>query len=364
MPRFIKYVRAFTVSAIACSLPVLLNSFGLAQVPDSAAIIAPSVFNADTYPEHNVSFPGGVPGIPDLVYYSPATYRPDRMDLYLPPASFKGPRPFVVFVHGGAFAGGSKRTTGTFANWPGVLAALSAKGYVVASIDYRLLGDAIAPAAFQDTKAAFRFLRANASKYNIDKDRGLVWGPSAGGQIAALVATSCNVPELSPPMRPAGGPGAPGAAFGRAPAAVETRTTAPTGMDAESDCVQGAVSWYGSYDTVAQNVDHSEEPFMGCVQSAPTCTEKMVALSATTYLSDKTPPFLIVHGMTDRLVSVSQAQNFYAALQAKGLKGEIMLLPGIGHSFIGTTPEATRKASLDALNRTFQFIDATIGDKK
>jgi hypothetical protein len=103
------------------------------------------------------------------------------------------------------WSGGSKRTTGAFSNWPGVLAALAAKGYVVASLDYRLVGDEIAPAAIQDTKAAIRFLRANAAKYNVDKNRGLTWGPSAGGQLAALAATSCGATALSPPPGPAWG---------------------------------------------------------------------------------------------------------------------------------------------------------------
>jgi dipeptidyl aminopeptidase/acylaminoacyl peptidase len=48
-------------------------------------------------------------------------------------------------------------------------------------------------------------------------------------------------------------------------------------------------------------------------------------------------------------------------LKAKGVKAELMLLPDVGHSFIGETPEATRAASLKALERSFRFIDETIG---
>jgi len=50
-------------------------------------------------------------------------------------------------------------------------------------------------------------------------------------------------------------------------------------------------------------------------------------------------------------------------LKAKGVKAELMLIPDVGHSFIGATPEATHDASQKALEKTFQFIDATIGDK-
>lgn len=351
------------IIAILCA--VLLASAGgaaMAQLP-AAATVSDAVFNADVYPEHNVSFPGGVTGIPDLVFYSPGTYRSVRMDLYLPPASIRGPRPFIVFTHGGGWSGGTKRTTGAFSNWPGVLAALSAKGYVVASLDYRLLGDEVAPAAIQDTKAAIKFLRANAAKYNVDKNRGLTWGPSAGGQLSALAGTSCGATALSPPARAArGGGGRAGAApaAGRA-ATVETAAPVPTGMDAESDCVQGAVGWYGIYDFTTMPGGRSA--YLGCTDDASCSIEKQKAESPISYVSEKTPPFLIVHGMKDTTVPVKQAQDFYAALKAKGVKAELMLLPDVGHSFIGDTPEATKDASLKALQKTFDFIDATIGDK-
>jgi acetyl esterase/lipase len=178
-----------------------------AQAP-AANAVSEGVVNTDVYPEHHVSFPGGVTGIPDLVYYTVSGYRAVRMDLYLPPPSFRGPRPFVVYTHGGGWSGGSKRTTGAFSNWPGVLASLAAKGYVVASLDYRLSADEAFPAAIHDVKAAIRFLRANADKYNIDKTRALTWGPSAGAHLAALAATSCGAAALSPPARGARAGGA------------------------------------------------------------------------------------------------------------------------------------------------------------
>jgi acetyl esterase/lipase len=331
-----------------------------AQVP-AAATVAAGVVNQDVYPEHNVSFPGGVTGIPDLVFYSPSSYRAVRMDLYLPPASFSGPRPFVVYTHGGGWSGGSKRTTGAFSNWPGVLAALAAKGYVVASLDYRLLGDEIAPAAIQDTKAAVKFLRANAATYNIDKNRSLTWGPSAGGQLAALAATSCGVTALSPPPRAPRGAGA-GGRRGQGPgraATVETAAAAPTGMDAESDCVQAAIGWYGVYDF--RPLNGGGGAYLGCAAASPCDPEKLKAQSPIVYVSEKTPPMLIVHGEKDTTVPVAQARDLHAMLKAKGVKAELMLLPDVGHSFIGETPEATRAASLKALERSFRFIDETIG---
>ncbi len=351
-----------SISMAICILPLAFLSAAGAEVP-AAATVSDGVVNTDVYPEHNVSFPGGVTGIPDLTYYSVSGYRAMRMDLYLPPASFDTPRPFIVYTHGGGWSGGNKRTTGAFSNWPGVLASLAAKGYVVASLDYRLSSDETFPAAIQDVKAAIRFLRANADKYNIDKTRALTWGPSAGGQLSALAGTSCGAANLSPPAR-AGRGGRGG------PATVETAAPAPTGMDAESDCVQAAIGWYGIYDFATMRrpaqpgaAPSADNVYLGC-GSTPCSQQQLDAASPQFYISDKTPPFLIVHGMKDTTVPVAQAQNFFAALKAKGIKADMLLLPDVGHSFIGETPKATHDASIEALERTIAFIDATIGDKK
>ena len=69
------------------------------------------------------------------------------------------------------------------------------EGYAVASIDYRLTGDAPFPAQIEDCKAAVRWLRANAERYHFDADKVGVWGHSSGAHLAALLAP----PAVSPP---------------------------------------------------------------------------------------------------------------------------------------------------------------------
>jgi dipeptidyl aminopeptidase/acylaminoacyl peptidase len=73
------------------------------------------------------------------------------------------------------------------------------------------------------------------------------------------------------------------------------------------------------------------------------------------------PPTLLIHGERDRIVPVEQSRSFHKALKAKGVKVELVEIPDVDHSFIGATQEATRKASLEALDKTFEFIDRTIG---
>ena len=237
-------------------------------------------------------------------------------------------------MHGGGWSGGTARTTGAFENWPAVLASLAAKGYVVASVDYRLSGEAKFPAAVQDIKAAIRWMRKNAGTYGIDKGRGLVWGPSAGGHLAALVGLSCGAADLEPVNAPP-----------------------------ESDCVQAVVGWYGIYDLALQNPPRPDSGlgrFLGCTQSG--CSPDVVrAANPVSYVDPKDPPILIIHGDADKTASPQHSKTLDEVLKSKGIHSELMMLPKIGHSWIGETHQATIDASRKALDRTFAFIDATIG---
>ena len=104
--------------------------------------------------------PAGVKLLRDLQYVEGGHER-NRLDLYLPEKS-EGRLPLVVWIHGGAWAMGSKD------GCPAV--PLTTKGYAVASINYRLSQHAVFPAQIEDCKAAIRWLRANAAKYHLDAD--------------------------------------------------------------------------------------------------------------------------------------------------------------------------------------------------
>src|SRR5205814_2190200 len=125
----------------------------------------------------------------------------------------------------------------------------------------------------QDVKAAIRWLRVHAEQYGIDKRRVLIWGASAGGQLAALTATSCDVAALEP-QDPVAVPGRP-----------------PRSSPAESDCVQAAITWYGVFDfqTLAQQRssdslnapvggETAEARYLGCQIS--TCAADLIAAAS------------------------------------------------------------------------------------
>jgi acetyl esterase/lipase len=323
---------------LALAASAALWSSALAAETTVDAVVGSAPVLDDRYPTAKVMFGSDVESHPDLVYSTPPGFRPLRLDLYRQ-ITAGSPRPLVVYVHGGGWQSGHTRHSGAFENWPEVLASLARRGYVVASVEYRLSGEAKFPAAIHDVKNAIRWLRASATKFAIDPRKVVIWGGSAGGQLAALAATSCGVPELAP------------------------QTSA---LSAQSECAQGLVAWYGVFDLAAipQSADPAASPltkYLGCV--ATKCADAAALASAVSHLDAKDPPVLLVHGELDKVVPVGQSRAFDQALKAKGIASELVVIRAVDHSFIGASAEETRKASLLALTKTFEFIDSLRGGK-
>jgi acetyl esterase/lipase len=340
----------------------------------------------DHYPAPPVRFANGVRGVPAVVYRTQPGYRPLTLDLYLPPATARKPAhgfPLVVYIHGGAWMGGDSRRSGVFVDFPAVLAALAARSYVVASVDYRLSGEAIFPAQIQDVKAAIKFLRLHAADYGIDPARAIAWGASAGAHLAALAAVSCGAQPLeprqtTPPAAPESQP-APDSPAG---------TAAPSDVDV-SDCVQASVAWFGVFDMATIQVqarhdsamsrdapDAPEWRLLGCF--AGQCSEgqlaaaspvaylnaqcqcgegQLAAVSPVAYVNAQTPPMLLIVGDQDKTVPHQQTLEMAETLKQAGVAHELMVIPGVDHMFLGKTPAQTRDANLAALEATFRFID-------
>jgi acetyl esterase/lipase len=268
-------------------------------------------------------------------------YRPLHLDLYLPPGK-PARRPLVIYIHGGGWMAGHPRQSGAFANWPDVLALIASRGYVVASVEYRFSGEAPFPAAIQDVKASIRWLRAHAAEYGIDPDRVLVWGGSAGGHLAALAGVSCGVASLNPTSQ-------------------KNAQIAPAGPN--GDCVQAVVSWYGVFDfhkARPSSANRTVGRFLGCADQG--CTDaQLAAASPASYVKAGDPPMLLIVGSADSVVGPQQSRDFDALLRSKGDPVQLIVIPSVNHSFVGPTAARTRAASLEALQRTFAFIQRTVG---
>jgi acetyl esterase/lipase len=313
---------------------------GPSDQPQSAAAVPGE--GQKTYPPQSIAFPGGVTMTRE-VYSQLKGFRPLTLDLYV--SNSKGsPRPGLIFVHGGDWNSGDTRHAGRFGDFPGLLAALAARGMVVASIDYRLSGEARFPAALQDTKTAIRWMRAHAGNNNLDPTRVAVWGADAGGYLAAMAGVSCGVALFEPVSDPGDKP--------------------------PSDCVQAVIDWYGVTDFEAAAADLGKNApdksaagdFLGCEPAL--CPVGMARnASPLTYIQTMAPPFLIQHGAGDDLVSPKQSQKLNDALRAKNVPAELIIYPGVGHDFApaaNSGPDASDPAAdKEIVEKLEAFLDAT-----
>lgn len=276
---------------------------------------------ARTYGPQRLAFADGVSAQFDVTYQTLRGFRPLTLDIYQP-RSRGYPLPLVVFVHGG----GDTRQAGTIEDFPAALGALAAQGYVVASVNYRLSGEARFPAALQDVKSAIRWLRARSNEYGIDTTRVAVWGESGGAQIAALAGVACGVPLFAPEG--------------------EASNTTP-------DCVQAVVSWSGATDLKTQG----DVELLGCPPAA--CAPGLARIaSPLSYISVTSPPFLLLHGSADTRVPVEQAQKFHDALRAKNVPVELVVFPGVGHD-LGRNGVPDPAVNRQALDKVAAFLART-----
>ena len=252
--------------------------------------------------------PEGVKVLRNLDYVKDGHER-QKLDLYLPEKA-DGPLPVVVWVHGGAWRNGSKE------GCPAVF--LSGKGYAVASINYRLSQQAVFPAQIEDCKAAIRWLRANAKKYNLDPDHVGVWGGSAGGHLVALLGTTGGVKELE-------GKG---------------------GNLDQSSRVQCVVDWFGHSDFrdapgARDNPMHPVAQLLGGTISKE--KEKAALASPVVHITKDCPPFLIMHGDQDRPVPLPQSKMLAEALKKANVPVTLVILEGAGHGGPEFYKEENRK---------------------
>ena len=343
------------------SAAILVAAFGLlaggaaanAAAMPVTADVAGVTTRAAVFPRASVVFPGGVIAFPDVEYANLNGFRPLLLDIYRPAAGGSGrPRPLVIYVHGGGWRHGDSRTTGAFTNFPRVLASLAARGYVVASIDYRLIGEARYPAAVRDVNSAIAYLRLHAREWGIDPTRIVLWGASAGGYLVAMSATTCNDPRFAPPL-----------STGR----MSRRQAAAASASRVSACVQAVVSWYGLFDLGPLVAGTGANPaitavvrnFLGC--RAGSCLELARRASPLNGVSPRMPPMLLMAGTADSEVPCQQTVEMAAALRRAHAPVQMRLIEGAGHGWIAHDPAVTRRASLDALRRTFRFIDEVTG---
>lgn len=224
-----------------------------------------------------------------------------KLDLHRPamPKS-----PLIVYVHGGAWRAGSKSDV--------PIAALLEEGFAIASVDYRLSTQAVFPAQIHDIKAAIRFLRASAQRFQIDATSIAIIGSSAGGHLAALVGVTNGHEALE----------------GRVGEHLE-----------QSSAVQKIVSLYGAANIqsiLSQSTEFGLKMRVPALQlllgGQPAEKPELAQLaSPVAHLDESDPPLLLIHGDADPQMPPEQSREFAKAYEGKGLPVKLILLPGSRH---------------------------------
>ncbi len=258
--------------------------------------------------------------VKDIVYAQRGG-RELRLDLFQP-KSGSGPYPGIVFVHGGGWMWGDKQDVVAEA------AALARKGFVTASIQYRLAREHRYPAAVDDVKAAIRWMRANAAKYQVRADRIGATGLSAGGHLVALLAVT---PDRS---------------------FYEDSNPYP-GVSAS---VQAVAPMAAPVDMVDQHRLDRYAPsiFLGSVpQENPTL---WADVSPINHVRKDAAAFLFLHGNKDEVVSYDKVVEMMGKLKSAGVQAELFTADNGDHDFIWKAPWRTLalKAMEDFFTRTLK----------
>jgi acetyl esterase/lipase len=237
----------------------------------------------------------------DLPYVTNGHER-QKLDLFVPKEGEN--LPLVIRIHGGAWLEGSKE-----GEWPNDYLRF---GYAVARINYRLSQHAIFPAQIEDCKAAVRYLRANAQKYNIDPNRFGVWGQSAGGHLVALLGTTGDVNEFNVGEN----------------LSVSSRVQAVADYFGPTDLLQ--MEAHKLPNTMQHNTADAPEAKLigGPVQDNP---EKTAKANPIVYITKDDTPFLIIHGDKDPLVPHHQSELLEEALKKAGVPVTFYTVKGGGH---------------------------------
>ena len=274
---------------------IVAIALGMALPETSDAQLSPSAnWAAHTANQYRV--------VPDVTYLTASNYE-SKLDIYAR-RDVTTPQPTLVYFHGGFWAAGTKE---------GSLLSLipwMEMGWNVVNVEYRLARVAPAPAAVEDCLCALRFLAAQAKTYNIDVNKIVTMGESAGGHLAL---TSAMIPESAGLDRQCA-----------------SATLVPT--------VAAAINWFGVTD-VNDVIDgpNRANAAMTWLGSLPNRTEIANRVSPLNYVRKGLPPILSIHGDADRVVPYQHGVRLHEALNKVGVVNQLITIPGGGHG--NFTPE-------------------------
>ena len=267
-------------------------------------------------------FPEGTQFLQNIPYAND-TLKKHLLDIYLP-KDVRPNTPVVIWVHGGAWMLNDKYADmGYMTN---TIKSILEKGYVLASIDYRHSTTAIIPAQIQDCYQALEFLHNNASKYKLDKNKFVLFGFSAGGHLASLIALSINdnVAGFYPQKKKT------------------------------SFKIKAVIDFYGPSDflamTAAGDPEMKGDPISTLLGGTPLKRPDLSkAASPVNYVDKDDPPFIIVHGEKDESVPYQQSVLLQSYLNLAGVRNDLVIVKGAPHFGVMFDTDDVREKVLNFL---------------
>lgn len=288
-----------------------MSTTALPLSPEAAAILADVPFMS---PAEVTPIDGGAHWRYSGIEYARVLgYRPLQMELLVPKLGRRVP--VVLYVHAGAWLVGSHREHDRNAPTRQIWDSLLRRGIAVASVQYRLSGEAVFPACLHDCMAAVRWLRRFGPEVGVRADRIGTWGSSAGGFLSTFLAMNVADPGLR----------------------------GSEGVGGEDTRVQAAVGWYGPSDFTTKQAqalpgvslehDTAGSPDSIVIGAAIRDHADLARwASPRTYANRDAAPTLLVQGELDHIVPAQQSKDFAASLVAAGAECQLLLIPGAGHS--------------------------------
>ena len=236
------------------------------------------------------------------IAYNNDTLKKHLLDIYLPPNA-KDKVPLVIFVHGGGWLGNDKYAD--IGYMKKTVAEIVSSGFALASIDYRFATQAVFPAQIQDCNRAISFLVDNADKYGLDKNRIVIMGFSAGGHLASLMGLSKNN-------------------------SVENFFMPGTNS---TFSVKAVIDFYGPAELILfPGANDPKSPESILIGATPLSRPDLAkAASPVTYVDKNDPPFLIVHGEKDDIVSNKHSHLLSSWLNVVGVENELLIVKDAPH---------------------------------
>ncbi|MDX1702324.1 MAG: alpha/beta hydrolase [Melioribacteraceae bacterium] len=226
-----------------------------------------------------------------------------ELDLFIPKEPIDNPIPAVVCIHGGGWTVNKRIWFEPFAKY------LADNGIAAVTIDYRMLPAVTLMECVYDSKAAVRWVRANADKYNIDPNRIGAIGASAGAQLVTLLGATANKPELE-------GKGGNDD--------VSSEVNAVVGIATPAFKIDDISDW--------------EERF-------GLDGEQIKILSPYLNIDENTASLLLIHGTADETVDPQDSQDLYDKYKELGVHVELKWFPDEGHGFYEGNDRAIKLAA-------------------